>query len=91
MNNCCLAAGDLAGLQAGCAHVLTFRGFAHQRADSLDVWVPAALGAPVRVRDGMAEARPLAADVACGSHGALLTVKTRFPNGIMLTRRARLP
>jgi hypothetical protein len=62
-------AGDLAGLEAGGAHVEALRGLADHRAHGLDVGVPAALGTPVRVRDAVTEARPLAADVAGGSHG----------------------
>ncbi len=71
----CALAGDLAGLDAGGAHVEALRGLAglaHHRAHGLDVGVPAALGTPVRVRDAVTEARPLAADVAVGSHGQTL-------------------
>src|SRR3954447_23179210 len=66
---------DLAGLEARGADVETLRGHArvaHQRLDALDVGVPAALGAAVRERDAVTEARSLAADVAVGSHGVLL-------------------
>ena len=42
---------------------------------ALDVRIPAAAGAAVRERDVVAEARPLAADVADGSHGSLHWVK----------------
>src|ERR687886_199297 len=66
------SAGDLARLQAGGAHVEPLRGRPDHRADPLDVRVPATLGAPVGVRDRVTEARPLAADVAVGSHGYLL-------------------
>ena len=38
---------------------------------ALDVRVPATGGTAVRVGDVVAEARPLAADVAVGSHGSL--------------------
>src|SRR3954452_19806363 len=62
-------AGDLAGLDAGGAHVEALRGLADHRAHGLDVGVPAPLRAPVRVRDAVTEARPLAADVAVRSHG----------------------
>ena len=67
-----LVAHDLAGLQARGAHVLTLRGLADERADPLNVRVPATLRASVRVRDAVPEAWALAADVAVGSHGALL-------------------
>src|SRR6476646_3351686 len=66
---------DLAGLEARCADVETLRGHtgrAHQSLHALDVGVPAALGAAVRVRDVVTEARSLAADVAVGRHGYLL-------------------
>src|SRR6201996_1821979 len=65
-------AGDLAGLDAGRAHVQALRRApADLGPDGLDVRVPAAAGAAVRVRDVVAEARPLAAYVADGSHGSL--------------------
>jgi hypothetical protein len=62
-------ARDLAGLQARRAHVLALAVSAGvQGAHGLDVRVPAAVGTAVRVRDGHAEARTLAADVTDGSH-----------------------
>src|ERR1700760_3618296 len=65
-------AGDVAGLDAGRAHVQALRRApADLGPDGLDVRVPAAAGAAVRVRDVVAEARPLAAYVADGSHGSL--------------------
>jgi len=64
-------AGDPACLDAGGADVQALGRAAHGGADTLDVRVPAAAGAAVRVRDVVAEARPLAADVADGSHGSL--------------------
>src|SRR5204862_67357 len=68
-----LSAADLAGLQAGGADVEALaRAPADHRADGLDVGVEPSPGAAVRVRDAHAEARPLAADVADGSHGFLL-------------------
>src|ERR1035437_4869302 len=63
---------DLAGLEARGADIETLRGHtgnADQSLDALDVRVPAAVGAAVRVRDVVTEARSLAADVAVGSHG----------------------
>ena len=63
---------DLAGLEAGGADVEPLRGHAgvaDEGPDALDVRVPAALGAAVRVRDVVPESRALAADVAGGSHG----------------------
>ena len=42
-----LAANDLASLEARSAHVLTLRGFTHERANTLNVWIPAALSATV--------------------------------------------
>ena len=64
-------AGDLACLDAGRADVQALGRAAHDDAPALDVRVPAARGAAVRERDVVAEARPLAADVADGSHGSL--------------------
>ena len=46
---------DLAGLEAGGAHVDPLRRAVHDRADPLDVRVPAPLGAAVRVADAHAE------------------------------------
>src|SRR5689334_11795578 len=65
----CLGAGDLAGLDARGADVELLRRLADDRAHGLDVRVPAARGTAVRVRDAVAEARALAADVTVGSHG----------------------
>ena len=62
-------AGDLTGLDAGGTHVQPPRRLADDRAHALNVRVPAARGAAVRVRNVIAEARPLAAHVAHGSHG----------------------
>ena len=67
------SARDLAGLEARGADVEPLRRRPRPTsADPLDVGVPATLGAAVRVRDVVTEARPLAADVAVGSHGYLL-------------------
>ena len=69
------SASDLARLEARGADVDPLRRHAvHQRPNALDVGVPTALGAAVRVRDVVTEARSLAADVAVGSHGYLLNV-----------------
>ena len=64
-------ADDLAGLEARRAHVHALGRATNHGADGLDVRVPAAAGAAMRVRDVVAEARPLAAYVADGSHGLL--------------------
>ena len=64
-------AGDPACLDAGGAHVQALGRAIHHGAPVLDIRVPAAAGAAVRERDVVAEARPLAADVADGSHGSL--------------------
>ena len=63
--------GNPARLDAGGAHVHALGRAAHDHAPALDVRVPAAGGAAVRERDVVAEARPLAAEVADGSHGSL--------------------
>lgn len=44
---CPLAANDLAGLQAGSAHILALRSLAHEGANPLNVRVPATLRATV--------------------------------------------
>src|SRR5215467_8150312 len=62
-------AGDLACLDAGRAHVEPLGRLPDLGADALNVGVPAARGAAVRVRHVVAEARPLAAHIADGSHG----------------------
>src|SRR5262245_57843086 len=64
-----LPAGDLACLQAGGAHVQTLAlRDTDLRVHGLNVGVPPAAGAPVGVRDRLAEAWPLATNVADGSH-----------------------
>ena len=61
-------------------------------AHRLDVRVPAAVGAAVRVRDGHAEARTLATDVADGSHRrTLLGVDVHDPPGETRSRLSRVP
>ena len=69
-----LVADDLAGLEAGSADVLALRCLTDESADPLDVRVPTSLRSAVRVRDAVPEAWALAADIAVGSHGALLHV-----------------
>src|SRR5690348_9687907 len=75
LDSVCRRAGsalDLAGLEARGADIETLRGHTRvtdQSLDPLDVGVPATLGAAVRVRDVVTEARSLAADIAVGSHG----------------------
>src|SRR5690606_8667119 len=63
---------DLAGLQARGADVEPLPGSGDDRPYRLDVGVPATRGPAMRVRDRVAEARALAADIAGGSHGRLL-------------------
>jgi thiamine-monophosphate kinase len=65
------SARDLARLDAGRAHVYLLGRAADGDTAALDVRVPAAGGAAVRERDVLAEARPLAAYVADGSHSSL--------------------
>src|SRR4051812_30084634 len=59
-----LRLGDLAGLEAGRAHVDPLRRAVHDRAHPLHVRVPAPLRAPVRVAQLHAEDRLLAAHIA---------------------------
>ena len=65
------SARDLAGLDARGAGVQRASASRRPRYAPLDVGVPATGRTAVRVRDVVAEARPLAADVAVGSHGSL--------------------
>lgn len=55
---------DLAGLEASNADVHALRSAADDGAHALDVWVPAALVADMRMRDRVPETWALAADVA---------------------------
>src|SRR5580765_744231 len=70
------SAADLAGLQAGGAHVHALRGAVHHSAHALDVRVEASVGDLAGPRPVVAEARLLGADVADGSHRELLGSKT---------------
>jgi thiamine-monophosphate kinase len=63
--------GELARLDAGGAHVHPAGRAAHDDPPALDVGVEAARSAAVGERDVFAEARPLTAHVADGSHGLL--------------------
>jgi hypothetical protein len=64
-------AGDLARLNARGADVQALGRTGNDGPNGLDVRVPTAAGTDVRPRDVVAEARPLAANVADGSHGCL--------------------
>lgn len=55
---------DLASLEASNANVHTLWRATDDGADALDVWVPAALVADMRMRDRVPETWALAADVA---------------------------
>src|SRR5215204_240483 len=63
------SATDLAGLEAGGAHVDAPRGAVDRGADPLDVGVEPTTGGLLGPRAVVAEARLLGADVADGSHG----------------------
>lgn len=65
------SARDLAGLDARGADVEPLRRPTDHGTHALDVGIPATGRTAVRVRNVVAEARPLAADVAVGSHGSL--------------------
>ncbi len=65
------SARDLAGLDARGADVEPLRRPTDHGTHALDVGVPATGRTAVRVRNAVAEARPLAANVAVGSHGSL--------------------
>src|SRR5580692_6677194 len=64
-------AGDLARLDAGGADVQALGRTRDDGPNGLDVRVPTTASTDVRVRHVVAEARPLAANVADGSHGCL--------------------
>ena len=80
-------ARNLPCLDARRAHVQAFGGRADEGAHALDVRIPATLGATVGVRDVVPEAGSLAADVAGGSHGALLGVTGHERPGLNLEPR----
>lgn len=65
------SARDLAGLDARGADVEPLRRPTDHGTHALDVGIPATGRTAVRVRNAVAEARPLAANVAVGSHGSL--------------------
>src|SRR5579875_4138681 len=65
------SASDLTRLDARGADVQPLPRAADHGVHGLDVRIPAAAGAAVRVRDPVAETRPLTAYVADGSHGSL--------------------
>ncbi len=65
-------AGHLIGLQALGAYVKALGGPIDQSANALNIRIPAAVGANVRVRHALAEAGSLTAHVTNGSHDDLL-------------------
>ena len=79
-------ASDFASLEAGSAHVLALRGAADQRANPLDIRIPAPLRASVRMRDVVPEAGALTADIAGGSHDALHFLGVAPARGTYLRR-----
>jgi hypothetical protein len=64
-----LGAGYFPSLDARGADIQLLRRAAHERAYRLNIGIPATGRATVGVRDAVAEARTLAADVTVGSHG----------------------
>src|SRR5580692_3987866 len=69
-----LCLGDLAALDAAGAHADALGCAVNQRFDRLQVHVPAPAGYVVRVRDVVAELRPLAAYIACLCHDLSSTI-----------------
>ena len=63
------SARDLAGLQAGGAHVDALRGALDDSAHALDVGIKTTLGASVRVGDVVTEAGSLAAHITDRCYG----------------------
>src|ERR1700722_17459181 len=84
-------AGDLARLDAGGAHVQALGRPGDDGPNGLNVRVPTTAGTNMRVRHVVAEARPLAANVADGSHGCLQnwldSESDERPNGRHESRR----
>jgi len=70
-------ANDLAGLNAGGAHIEALGGTTYQSANTLNVGVPATLGAAMRVGHVMPETGALSADIAVCSHCSSSGVKAR--------------
>lgn len=65
-------ANDPVGLQALGAYVQSFGCSINASANTLNIWIPAAIGAHVRVRHALAEAGSFTAHVTNGSHDDLL-------------------
>jgi thiamine-monophosphate kinase len=86
-----LLARELARLDAGGAHVHPAGRAAHDDAPALDVRVEAARSAAMGERDVLAEARPLTAHVADGSHGLLQEEVGTDPPLLAKTGRIRQP
>ena len=59
---------DLASFQASSADTKALRAAAYQSADSLQIWVEAAVGAVVGVTHAVTKLRPLAADLTAFRH-----------------------
>lgn len=67
-------ARHLTSLKAGGAYVQALRRTLDEGAYTLNVWIPAAVRAHMRVRDALAEAWTLAADFTYRGHDSLLYV-----------------
>ena len=63
--NCERLTSDFAGFKARRADVLTLALSAYESADALDIWIPATTCLTHGVRDIVAKAGALAADIAC--------------------------
>ena len=69
-------ARHLAGFQAGCADIETLWCAFYECAYTLNVWVPTTARTHMGVRDALAEAWALAADVTYRGHGYLLCLSS---------------
>lgn len=69
-------ARHLAGFQAGCADIETLWRAFYECAYTLNVWVPTTARTHMGVRDALAEAWALAADVTYRGHGYLLCLSS---------------
>ena len=70
--------GDFAGLDAARAHAQPLGRAVDHRLHRLQIHVPGTARHVVRVRDVVAEARPLAADIACLSHDEIPSSSTNL-------------
>ena len=74
--------GDLAGTEAAGAHIDVLRGTVHNRLHALDVGLPGAIGAAVRVGDLNPKGNTLAAEITFGHDLTSSLVKIAYQKDI---------